>query len=118
MRRGNCSFFERDFLFATGFFEVLLAFLKAGGLPGFDGTAGQREAAIRKGKRLVDFNDSSETAAGGAGSEGMVEGKKGRGGFVKIPFVSGAVVPVGIEVEVDGILREGDGDYTLAVAEA
>ena len=32
--------FERDFVFAAGFFEVLLAFLKAGSLPGFDGATG------------------------------------------------------------------------------
>ena len=32
--------FEWDFVFAAGFFEVLLAFLKAGGLPRFDCAAG------------------------------------------------------------------------------
>jgi hypothetical protein len=70
--KGN---FKRDFVFVAGFFEVLLAFLKAGGLPGFDGAAGQCEVAIRECEGLVDFNNPSETAASGAGSERMIEGK-------------------------------------------
>jgi hypothetical protein len=60
-------------VFPAGFFEVLLAILEAGGLPRFDHSACDGQVAVGEGEGLIDFDNSTEAAAGGAGAEGVVE---------------------------------------------
>jgi hypothetical protein len=110
--------FEWDFLSSTGFFEIALAFFKTGGLPRFDGTSCEGEIAVGKGEGFVNFDYSSKSPAGGAGAQGVIKGKKSRGGFVKITLVAGAVVAIGVEVERVGVFDEGDGGNPLTVAKA
>jgi hypothetical protein len=110
--------FEWNFFSSTGFFEIALAFFKTGGLPRFDGTSCQCEVAVGKGEGFVDFDDSPESTAGGAGAQGVIKGKKSRRGFVKIPLVAWAVVAIGIEVKMVGVFYDGDGGDPFAVAEA
>ena len=110
--------FQRDFFSSAGFFEIALAFFKTGGLPRLDGTSCEGEVAVGQGEGFVDFDDSSESPAGGAGAQGVIKGKKSRSRFVKIPLIAGAVVAIGVEVKMVGVFDDGDGGDPLAVAEA
>ena len=110
--------FQRDFFSSAGFFEIALAFFKTGGLPRLDGTSCEGEVAVGQGEGFVDFDDSPESAAGGAGSQGVIKRKKSRRGFVKITLVAGAVVAIGVKVKIVGVFYEGDGGDPLAVSKA
>jgi len=65
--------FERDFAAAAGFFERLLALFVGVGLPRFDDASCDGELAIGESEGLIDFDNATKAAAGGAGAEGMVE---------------------------------------------
>jgi hypothetical protein len=48
----------------------------------------------------------------------MIEGEESRGGVVKIPFIPGAEIAIGVEVEGFGFTDEGDGDDPFTISQA
>ena len=79
-------------MFAAGSFQILLALLEAGRLPGFDDSSREGEVVIGQSQTLINFDDPSEPPADGASSQRMIEGKEGRGGIVKVPLIAGAEI--------------------------
>jgi hypothetical protein len=110
--------FERDFASAAGFFEGLLALFVGVGLPRFNHASCDGELAVGEGEGLIDFDNATEAAAGGAGAEGMVEGEEGWDGFMEISLIAWAEVAVGIEMGMSWSAGEGDGEDSFAVAKA
>ena len=110
--------FEWDFAAAAGFFEGLLALFVGVGLPRFDHASCDGELAVGEGEGLIDFDNATEAAAGGAGAEGMVEGEEGWDGFMEIALIAWAEVAVGVEMGMGWSAGEGDGEDSFAVAKA
>ena len=105
-------------MFATGFFEILLALFEAGCLPGFYDAPGDSEGAVGKSQRFINFDDSTESAASGAGAEGMIEREEGGRGLVEITLIARAVVAIRVEMNLGGILSKGYCGHTPSVFEA
>ena len=103
------GFVEVDADFRGMAFEVLLAFVAAFALEGFDAAVADGEGGIGDGLLEVDADDASEATAFGASAEGVVEGEEGGGGLLKRSPAGGEGVRVG------GV---GGGDLSLAFAEA
>ena len=110
--------FEWDFASAAGFFEGLLALFVGVGLPRFNHASCDGELAVGESEGLIDFDNATEAAAGGAGAEGMVEGEEGWDGFMEISLIAWAEVAVGIEMGMSWSAGEGDGEDSFAVAKA
>ena len=110
--------FERDFASAAGFFEGLLALFVGVGLPRFNHASCDGELAVGESEGLIDFDNTTEAAAGGAGAEGMVEGEEGGDGSMEIALIAWAEVAVGVEMGVGWGAGEGDGEDSFAVAKA
>src|SRR5690606_11882313 len=112
---------ERDvdgnFFLAGEFEEVGLGVaIGAGALPRFYGAVAEAEGAVGDGEVVIDFDDASESAAFGTGTEGRVEGEKGGAGGAE--FLSG---DGGLEAaaEASGFAERGieNGDFAVAVVE-
>ncbi len=71
--------------------HVGLTFGAHAGLPWPDGPLIEGFAPVRDGQEWIDGDDATEAFAGWAGTEGMIEGKEGRGRFAIIDVAAGAV---------------------------
>ena len=71
--------------------HVGLTFRAHAGLPRADGTFVEGFAPVRDGQEWVDGDDATESFTGWAGTEGMIEGKEGRGRFPVIDVATGAM---------------------------
>ena len=87
-------------------------------MPRFNHASCDGELAVGEGEGLIDFDNATEAAAGGAGAEGMVEGEEGWDGFMEIALIAWAEVAVGVEMGMGWSAGEGDGEDSFAVAKA
>src|SRR6202012_46027 len=100
--------------------KILLAFERDAALPGFDHTASDAETAIGQSAFVIDLDSATETAAGGTGALGIIEGEKRGRGLTEGGAVVGTDPGTG---EAEFVFRIGTGDgiedlhLTLAVAE-
>ncbi len=82
--------------------QIVVAFGAHPGLPGFDDAFGESAGAIGQCKIVINRDDAAETAAGGAGANGMVEAEQGRGRLAVFDVALGAVEAVGKELRAEG----------------
>ena len=87
-------------------------------MPRFDHASCDGELAVGESEGLIDFDNSTEAAAGGAGAEWVIKGEEGWDGFMEIALIAWAEVAVGVEMGMGWSAGEGDGEDSFAVAKA